>query len=164
MFDPSSLESGASERRPLRSESPVQEEAPLLAEERALEAIAEDAQGFLGSSMASLSADQSSPPVQDTDEVREDVKDILEQGLVSYVHELPSEVRTRFLQKGQETATEIARLIHGFKATARVVFRLISAWLRLIPGVNKFFLEQEVKLKTDQILALQDKHPKSPSV
>jgi len=29
--------------------------------------------------------------------------------------------------------------------------------LKLIPGVNKFFLEQEVKIKTDKILKTKNK-------
>jgi len=28
-------------------------------------------------------------------------------------------------------------------------------WLKLIPGVNKFFLEQEAKIKTDEVLKLK---------
>jgi len=31
-------------------------------------------------------------------------------------------------------------------------------WLKILPGVNKFFLEQEAKIKTDKILALKNKN------
>ena len=29
---------------------------------------------------------------------------------------------------------------------------LIREWLKVIPGINKFFLEQTVKIKTDKII------------
>jgi hypothetical protein len=44
-----------------------------------------------------------------------------------------------------------------FKATARVVLDLIRQWLMLIPRVNRYFLEQESKIKTDRMMTLQRK-------
>jgi hypothetical protein len=37
---------------------------------------------------------------------------------------------------------------------AKEVLKLIVIWLRFIPHVNKYFLEQESKIKTDKILDL----------
>jgi hypothetical protein len=34
---------------------------------------------------------------------------------------------------------------------------IIRNWLKLIPRVNKYFLEQESKIKTDRIITLQRK-------
>jgi len=33
---------------------------------------------------------------------------------------------------------------------------LIKKWLLLIPGVNKYFLEQEAKIKADEIVKMKN--------
>ena len=38
------------------------------------------------------------------------------------------------------------------------IFELLLQWLKLLPGVNKFFLEQEAKIKVDQIMSLREQH------
>jgi hypothetical protein len=43
------------------------------------------------------------------------------------------------------------------KFKVKAIVDLIKKWLAIIPGVNKFFLEQEAKIKTDQIIALKQK-------
>ena len=45
-------------------------------------------------------------------------------------------------------------MIETGKAVGRKILKLIRSWLKLIPGVNKFFLEQEAKIKTDKIVDL----------
>jgi hypothetical protein len=35
--------------------------------------------------------------------------------------------------------------------------KLIREWLLIIPGVNKYFLEQEAKIKTDKIQQLYER-------
>jgi hypothetical protein len=43
------------------------------------------------------------------------------------------------------------------------ILALIRDWLKLIPGVNRFFLEQEAKIKTDKILlAAEEKKQQGP--
>jgi hypothetical protein len=43
------------------------------------------------------------------------------------------------------------------KIKVNKIIDLIRRWLKLIPGINKFFLEQEVKIKADKIIRLKDK-------
>ena len=56
---------------------------------------------------------------------------------------------------GEETASKIAQLLEAAKVKTRKIFDLIVKWLRIIPGINRFFLEQEAKIKADKILRLK---------
>jgi len=57
-----------------------------------------------------------------------------------------------FKEEGERTARQIENVIAIGKSMAVKILELLKNWLRLIPGVNKFFLEQEAKIKTDKIL------------
>ena len=81
------------------------------------------------------------------------VEGILEEGLEDmYTKMMPIE-QQKFKIKGEETTNLILQLIHQHKIKIKKVFELIKKWLKMIPGVNKFFLEQTAKIKTDKILA-----------
>lgn len=83
------------------------------------------------------------------------IEDILEQNLVDiYVSLSPTE-RINFKKKGDETASKIINILATTQATFKKIFNFILAWLKTIPGVNKFFLEQEAKIKTDKIMQLK---------
>jgi len=47
-------------------------------------------------------------------------------------------------------------MVGSFKIKARKVLHLIRDWLKIIPGINKYFLEQEAKIKTDKIIELAE--------
>ena len=65
-----------------------------------------------------------------------------------------------FKEKGEVTATKIREIVSSAKVNAKKVFHLIRDWLKIIPGVNRFFLEQEAKLKTDKILFVTEEEKK----
>lgn len=82
------------------------------------------------------------------------VEEVMANGLdVSYQTMTPAQ-QERFRKKGEEIAKQIEDLTARFKLTARKVLHLLRSWLKLIPGINKFFLEQEAKLKADAIMKL----------
>lgn len=83
------------------------------------------------------------------------IEDVLADDLTDVFLKMSPEKQAEFKQKGEETASAIRQMIEGAKVNARKVFDLIRDWLKLIPGVNKFFLEQEAKIKTDKILNLK---------
>ncbi|MEK7139101.1 MAG: hypothetical protein AAB817_00180, partial [Patescibacteria group bacterium] len=91
------------------------------------------------------------------DELLEDIEAILQDDLADIFETLPPTERTEFKQEGEETAVEIHDMIATTKFKARKAFHLIKKWLKLIPGVNRFFLDQEAKIKTDDIIELADK-------
>ena len=78
----------------------------------------------------------------------EDLEDI-------YVGLSPVE-QQEFKKKGEETAKEINSLMDKAKLKVKKVVNLIRKWLSVIPGINKFFLEQEAKIKTDEIIKIKD--------
>ena len=67
---------------------------------------------------------------------------------------LEPKLQQQFKVKGEETASQIEKLLTQTKVKAKDIFRLIIGWLKIIPGVNKFFIRQEAKIKTNKILEL----------
>lgn len=88
------------------------------------------------------------------DEVYEEVEKIVEDGLGTFVETMEPGAKERFLKKGRDVTAIIAGMVRGMHVKTKEVFRLLKEWLLTIPGVNKFFLEQEVKIKTDRIAEL----------
>jgi hypothetical protein len=82
------------------------------------------------------------------------VESVLEEGLADAYKKMNPGQQKRFSQEGDKVARRVAEMVRTAKVKAREVLDLITRWLKLIPGVNRFFLDQEAKLKTDRILAL----------
>lgn len=80
---------------------------------------------------------------------------ILEEDLENLYFSMPEKKQQEFKIKGEQTAQQIAKLVTTAKATFKKVFKLILNWLKIIPGVNKYFLEQEAKIKADRILEIK---------
>lgn len=53
----------------------------------------------------------------------------------------------------------IGTMLQATKVQTKKIVELLLAWLRIIPGVNRFFLEQEAKIKADKLLALRNTPP-----
>ena len=85
------------------------------------------------------------------------IENILEENLKEVYASLPADIKPKFKAKGEETATKIRELMEKTKVKARKILKLIKAWLKLIPGVNKFFLEQEAAIKTQKLMAMKNK-------
>ncbi|RLC38405.1 hypothetical protein DRH27_02345 [Candidatus Falkowbacteria bacterium] len=93
---------------------------------------------------------------KDKSEAREkEIEKTLEAGLEDFYINMPEEKRREFKRMGEETAGKINKLLEQSRVKAKKIVKLIKKWLLLIPGINKFFLEQEVKIKTDRILKLK---------
>jgi uncharacterized protein YgbK (DUF1537 family) len=95
------------------------------------------------------------------DEVTIEVEKILEAGLGEYVPDMPEEARQRFLKKGGEVAAQLSTMVRTLNIQVSLVVKLLKEWLLTIPGVNKYFIEQEAKIKADRIIELADqyRHP-----
>ncbi len=81
-----------------------------------------------------------------------DVEGILSDGLNDTYKALPKDRQAIFRQKGEEIANKITDMIIYGKAKAKEVWKLIMEWLGSLPGINKYFLEQEMKIKTDRVM------------
>jgi hypothetical protein len=84
------------------------------------------------------------------------IEKVMEEGLKDAYNELTPIQKQEFKIKGEEIAWEIRNLLKSAHVQVKKVVRLILAWLKMLPGVNRFFLEQEAKIKTDKILALKE--------
>ncbi|TAL50202.1 hypothetical protein EPN81_03445 [Patescibacteria group bacterium] len=94
------------------------------------------------------------------DRLEEEIEDILEEDLKELYVSMPSQTQAVFREKGEETRSKIRLLVRSAKVNAKKIFQLIRSWLKTIPGVNRFFLEQEAKIKTDKILFISEEEKK----
>jgi hypothetical protein len=141
------------------------------AERQALEQMIETKEeepGFLEKAMEEDAPEAPAAPADDAlaaapeapeavqDEVLIEVEKILEEDLEPLYENMPPEAKEKFLKKGKEVSMQIANMVRAFKLKMDRAIVLIRAWLLTIPGVNKFFLEQEAKIKADKILDLEE--------
>ena len=158
---PTGAEMPTNHERPLESVEDV-EITPLEADETAAEVLPETRDDILhAESLTELQAAQGSstqtPVLAATkDETVIEVEHVLEEGLGPFFESLPPDARPVFKEKGEEVATELAKMVSSLHVNVRRALRLIADWLKTIPGVNRFFLEQEAKIKTDRIVALAE--------
>lgn len=85
------------------------------------------------------------------------IDDILAEGLNEVFLKMKPEEQVAFKKAGEETVTKINKLLLETKVKVNKVVELIRRWLKLIPGINRFFLEQEVKIKADKIMKIKNK-------
>jgi len=85
------------------------------------------------------------------------IENVLAEHLDDLFGQMTPQQQIMFKQKGEETASKIEKLVQEMKVKVKEIFDLIKGWLKLIPGVNKFFIEQEAKIKTDRVLALRER-------
>lgn len=88
------------------------------------------------------------------------VEGVLEEGLADVYKKMNPHQQARFRKEGDRAAGTLAEMVRRAKVRAREALDLITRWLRLIPGVNAFYLAQEAKLKTDKIIALAEEEKK----
>lgn len=85
-----------------------------------------------------------------------EVEKVMEEGLKDAFKELTPIQRQEFKIKGEETAYKIRDLLRATHVKVKKIVKLIIEWLKMLPGVNRFFIEQEAKIKTDKIIALKN--------
>ena len=137
------------------------EAVPEVATEQVIETAPEQAATTGGSSApvaepVAVVAPIEAIPVPEKTEEQKAVEGILSEGLEDLYSNLPDNRKAEFKVKGEETATKINILLQGVKVQVGKVVDLIKTWLSMIPGVNKFFLEQESKIKADKLLEYKD--------
>lgn len=96
------------------------------------------------------------PLPQMRDEVTVKIEKIMEEGLNDAFQRLSPIAKQEFKLRGEETAGKIRELMQSTHVKIKKIFQLIYEWLKMLPGVNRFFLEQEAKIKTDKIIHLKE--------
>lgn len=89
-----------------------------------------------------------------TDEIVLEVEKIMEQDMGEHFSKLGPEDQKKFKLKGEQASKELADMVRSFEIKMKRALQLIRDWLLCIPGVNKFFLEQEAKIKVDMLIDL----------
>lgn len=85
------------------------------------------------------------------------VEDILSEDLEEIYQKMTPENQRKFRTKGEEVARTVWQMIETTKLQLKKILILLREWLKLIPGVNRYFLEQETKIKIDKIIELTHK-------
>lgn len=97
------------------------------------------------------------PATPDESAIVREVESIMSDGLEETYQQLDPTTQIAFRAEGERTATVIGTMLQATKVQTKKIIELLLNWLRIIPGVNKFFLEQEAKIKADKLLALRNK-------
>ncbi len=96
-------------------------------------------------------------PLPAKDAVMIKIEKIMEEGLNDSYQRLSPVAKQEFKLKGEQAASQIRELLKSAHVKVKKILRLILDWLRILPGINHFFLEQEAKIKTDKIIALKNR-------
>jgi hypothetical protein len=97
------------------------------------------------------------PQIRDTLTLQ--VEKIMEEHIGDAYRALSPVKQQEFKIAGERTAYAIRTLLAQTHVKIKKVFKLLLAWLILLPGVNRYFLEQEAKIKADKILAIRLRQP-----
>ncbi len=85
----------------------------------------------------------------------QEIDNILSAGLHDVFLKMNPQQQKEFKRVGEETTVKIVAMLDKGKVKISKIIDLIKKWLKIIPGVNKFFLEQEAKIKADKIMRLK---------
>lgn len=97
------------------------------------------------------------PSVQDNSVRLEKVEAILSRDMDSIFLSLDSQKQQEFKIAGENAARQIESLVQKAKTTIKDIILVIINWLKIVPRINKFYLEQEAKIKADEIMKLYKK-------
>mgnify|MGYP001610034885 CR=1 FL=1 len=86
-----------------------------------------------------------------------EVEDILSEDMEDVFKNMSPDNQQKFKAKGEEIARTIWQMIETAKLQLKKVLTLLREWLKMVPGVNRYFLEQETKIKIDKIIDLVKK-------
>ena len=94
----------------------------------------------------------SAPIVSKQLEIEKNIEGILAKGLDNVFLSMDASTQQEFKKKGEKTSQAIVVLLQKTKLKVKKIINLIVSWLKIIPKVNKYYIEQEAKIKTEEIL------------
>jgi hypothetical protein len=110
----------------------------------------------LASSEAELVVSESVPgsvaPAAPGQTEYKNVEGVLEEDLGDIFFTMPPEKQQEFKTEGEKVTRNIMVILQKPKIKVKSIIKLIIDWLKMLPGVNQFFLEQTAKIKADKIL------------
>lgn len=84
------------------------------------------------------------------------IEETLEKDLSELYLAMPDNKKQEFKKVGEETADKINQMLGQAKYKIQNIIALIKKWLSLLPGASQFFIEQEAKIKTDEIVRMKE--------
>lgn len=103
-----------------------------------------------------IASTPAAPVAVQKSQMQQDIEDILAEDLKELYMTLSPQQKILFKREGEKTAARIEVLLKSVKVKISEILHLIRLWLAILPGVNKFFLEKEVKIKAEHILELKE--------
>jgi len=131
-----------------KQEKPVQSAEQDLEKQKEESRLTENARK--AASKAKTKKEDSKPTAKSENQI--EIEKIMSHGLEDLYKNLPENRQIEFKQKGEENAKKIEILMSGVKVQVKKIVDLLRNWLKMLPGVNKYFLEQESKLKATKLL------------
>lgn len=125
--------------------------------ERSFETITQPVEKSDTDNIQSVVSSIAIDPVYTPTEQEKKIENILEKDLEEEYKKMPRDLQIQFKKAGEETARKINIILQGAKVNLKKIVGLIREWLFLIPGVNKYFLEKEAKIKADEIIQSNNK-------
>jgi len=83
------------------------------------------------------------------------IENVLSEDILEVYNKLSEMKKREFKKRGEFIAVKIKTMLRQTKVRAEEIFNLIKNWLKMLPNINHYFLEQEAKIKTDKILNMR---------
>jgi len=80
------------------------------------------------------------------------IESILAEDVLDLYNQLSEIKKREFKKRGELISVKIKTMLRQVRVRAEEIFDLIKNWLKMLPNINHYFLEQEAKIKTDKIL------------
>ena len=96
-------------------------------------------------------------PVSAAEQQLQHIESVLSEGFHDIFVALPPAEQQKFKVAGEQAAREVSGLLAQVKVKVEAVIAVLRRWLGTLPGVNKFFVEQEAKIKAEKLVRLVDK-------
>jgi len=96
-------------------------------------------------------------PITAEEERFREVERVLAEGLHDLFLNLPAAEQQKFKNEGEKAAREVNGLLGQVKVKIDQLIWVIRRWLASVPGINKFFVEQEAKIKAQKLLLLKER-------
>lgn len=116
----------------------------------------EDGKGLEKTGEGAFSGKRKSSAGKNYQTRQKQIEKVLEADLKDIYLGMPPGKQNEFKILGEQTAGKINQLLEKGKFRVGQIIDLIKKWLQTIPGVNKFFLDQEAKIKSDAIMKIRD--------
>jgi len=152
MADKSPIERPQTEKPEIRTERPEAGVLPVRVEKEARPAV--ERTPVSPPTIAGAVAAQPIKKKIEKSETRKEIEEILAEDLEEVYASLPAQARVKFRIEGEKAAAKVELLLKHAKLALVELIKVIREWLLVLPGVNRFFVEQEAKIKADKLIVL----------